>query len=82
MRKRKFDLGGLAVATFLQAKAYGTPYVLMPVPVVARGQHHTIFYNSEFGHLHPSDLGRKKVSVPYLQTAGAWVRGCCGKTAR
>lgn len=76
VRERKFDLGELAVATFLQAKAYGTPYVLMPVPVVARGQHHTIFYNSELGHLHPGDLEGRKVGVrAYTQTTGAWVRG-------
>jgi 4,5-dihydroxyphthalate decarboxylase len=43
VREQKFDLGELAIVTFLQAKAYGKPYVLMPAVVVARGQHHTIF---------------------------------------
>ena len=76
VRERKFDLGELAVATFLQAKACGTPYVLMPAPVVARGQHHTIFYNSERGQLNPGDLEGSKVGVrAYSQTTGAWVRG-------
>jgi 4,5-dihydroxyphthalate decarboxylase len=76
VREQKFDLGELAIVTFLQAKAYGKPYVLMPAVVVARGQHHTILYNSERGHLNPGDLNGCKVGVrAYTQTTGAWVRG-------
>jgi 4,5-dihydroxyphthalate decarboxylase len=76
VREQKFDLGELAIVTFLQAKAYGKPYVLMPAVVVARGQHHTIFFNPERGHLNPSDLNGRKVGVrAYTQTTGAWVRG-------
>ncbi len=76
VREQKFDLGELAIVTFLQAKAYGKPYVLMPAVVVARGQHHTIFYNPERGHLNPGDLNGRKVGVrAYTQTTGAWVRG-------
>jgi 4,5-dihydroxyphthalate decarboxylase len=76
VREQKFDLGELAIVTFLQAKAYGKPYILMPAVVVARGQHHTIFYNPERGHLHPGDLTGRKVGVrAYTQTTGAWVRG-------
>ena len=64
------------MVTFLQAKAYGKPYVLMPAVVVARGQHHTIFYNPERGPLSPGDLNGRKVGVrAYTQTTGAWVRG-------
>jgi 4,5-dihydroxyphthalate decarboxylase len=76
VRDQKFDLGELAIVTFLQAKAYGKPYVLMPAVVVARGQHHAIFYNPERGHLNPGDLDGRKVGVrAYTQTTGAWVRG-------
>ena len=76
VREQKFDLGELAMVTFLQAKAYGKPYVLMPAVVVARGQHHTIFYNPERGPLSPGDLNGRKVGVrAYTQTTGAWVRG-------
>jgi 4,5-dihydroxyphthalate decarboxylase len=76
VREQKFDLGELAIVTFLQAKAYGKPYVLMPAVVVARGQHHTIFFNPERGHLNPGDLNGRKVGVrAYTQTTGAWVRG-------
>jgi 4,5-dihydroxyphthalate decarboxylase len=76
VREQKFDLGELAIVTFLQAKAYGKPYVLMPAVVVARGQHHTIFFNPERGHLDLGDLNGRKVGVrAYTQTTGAWVRG-------
>jgi 4,5-dihydroxyphthalate decarboxylase len=76
VRAQKYDLSELAIVTFLQAKAYGKPYVLIPAVVVARGQHHTIFYNPERGHLNPRDLEGRKVGVrAYTQTTGAWVRG-------
>jgi len=76
VREQKFDLGELAIVTFLQAKVYGKPYVLMPAVVVARGQHHTIFYNPERGDLNPADLNGRKVGVrAYTQTTGTWVRG-------
>jgi len=76
VREQKFDLGELAMVTFLQAKAHGKPYVLMPAVIVARGQHHTIFFNPQRGHLNPSDLNGRKVGVrAYTQTTGAWVRG-------
>ena len=76
MREQKFDLGELAIVTFLQAQAYGKPYVLMPAVAVARGQHHTIFFNPERGRLNPGDLNGRRVGVrAYTQTTGTWVRG-------
>jgi len=76
VRDQKFDLGELAIVTFLQAKAFGKPYVLMPAVAVARGQHHTIFFNPERGHLNPGDLNGRRVGVrAYTQTTGTWVRG-------
>jgi 4,5-dihydroxyphthalate decarboxylase len=76
VRDAKFDLAELAIVTFLQAKLYGKPYVLIPATVVGRGQLHTIAYNPERGHLGPSDLNGKTLGVrAYTQTTGAWVRG-------
>ncbi len=76
VREQKFDLAEIAIVTFLQAKAYGKPYILMPAVIVERGQHHTIFYNPERGHLNPGDLNGRKVGVrAYTQTTGVWVRG-------
>src|SRR5262245_6676301 len=76
VREQKFDVAELAIVTFLQAKAYGKPYILLPAVVVGRGQHHTIAYNPERGPLKPSDLNGKRVGVrAYTQTTGVWVRG-------
>jgi 4,5-dihydroxyphthalate decarboxylase len=76
VREAKYDLAELAIVTYLQAKSFGKPYVLMPIVVVSRGQHHTIAYNAERGTLKPSDLPGKRVGVrAYTVTTGAWVRG-------
>lgn len=76
VREAKFDLGELAIVTYLQAKTYGKPYVLIPATVLGRGQHHTIAYNPERGPLTASQLAGKRVGVrAYTQTTGAWVRG-------
>jgi 4,5-dihydroxyphthalate decarboxylase len=76
VRDHTFDVGELAIVTYLQARAYGTPYVLMPVVVVGRGQHHTIVYNPVRGDLAPADLEGRRVGVrAYTQTTGTWIRG-------
>jgi 4,5-dihydroxyphthalate decarboxylase len=76
VREARFDLGELAIVTFLQAKAYGKPYILMPAPVVARSQHHTLAYHPERGELTPGGLAGKRVGVrAYSVTTGVWVRG-------
>jgi 4,5-dihydroxyphthalate decarboxylase len=76
VRDAKYDVAELAIVTYLQAKAYGKPYVLLPAVIVSRGQHHTIGYNPERGALKPSDLNGKRVGVrAYTVTTGTWVRG-------
>jgi len=76
VREAKYDLGELAIGTYLQAKAYNKQYVLLPLCVMGRGQHHTIAYNPERGTLRPSDLNGRRVGVrAYTQTTGAWLRG-------
>jgi 4,5-dihydroxyphthalate decarboxylase len=76
VRELKFDVAELAIVTYLQAKVYGKPYVLIPAVVVGRGQHHTIVYNPQRGHIAPSDLKGLRVGLrAYTQTTGAWIRG-------
>jgi len=76
LREGAFDAGELAINTFLQAKAYGKPWVMLPTPVVGRFQHHCIGFNKEFGHMNPKDIEGRKVGVrTYAQTTGLWVRG-------
>jgi 4,5-dihydroxyphthalate decarboxylase len=80
VRESRFDLGELAVVTYLQAKAYGKPYVLIPATVLGRGQLQMVGYNAERGALRPQDLAGKRVGVrAYTQTTGAWVRGILGE---
>jgi 4,5-dihydroxyphthalate decarboxylase len=76
VREAKYDLGELAIITYLQAKAAGKPYVLLPIPVMGRGQHHTLVYNSERAQVTPAGLSGRRVGVrAYTVTTGAWVRG-------
>ncbi|MDI9857088.1 phosphate ABC transporter substrate-binding protein [Comamonas sp. 17RB] len=76
VRESKFDAGELAIVTYLQAKAYGKPYVLLPAPVSGRFQHHCAGFNLDFGHLNPRDIEGKQVGVrTYAQTTGLWIRG-------
>src|SRR5215469_10751668 len=76
VRDARYDVAELAIVTYLQAKAYGKPYVLLPAVIVSRGQHHTIAYNPQRGALKPSGLEGKRVGVrAYTVTTGTWVRG-------
>lgn len=76
IRDNAFDAGELAIATYLQARAYDKPYVVLPVPVSGRFQHHCIGFNVEHGLLQPKDIEGRKVGVrTYAQTTGLWVRG-------
>ena len=76
VRESAFDAGELAIVTYLQAKAYGKPFVLLPVPISGRFQHHCAGFNIDFGHLDPKDIEGKRVGVrSYAQTTGLWIRG-------
>lgn len=76
VREGRFDWGELAIVTFLQAKLYGKPLVLMPAVIGGRFQHQCIAYNVNNGVLAPADLNGKRIGVrSYTQTTGAWVRG-------
>lgn len=76
VRDNTFDAGELALVTYLQAKAFGKPYVLLPAPISGRFQHHCIGFSVEHGDLKPKDIEGKQVGVrTYAQTTGLWVRG-------
>ena len=49
VRELRFDISELAIATFLQAKAYGKPLVLIPATIMGRFQHGTILYSAARG---------------------------------
>lgn len=76
LREEQFDAGELPIITYLQAKAYGKPWTLLPLPISGRFQHHCAGYNSAFGELRPKDIEGKRVGVrTYSQTTGLWIRG-------
>jgi 4,5-dihydroxyphthalate decarboxylase len=76
MVEGRFDAGELALVTFLQAKAYGKPLVLLPAVIVGKFRHDAIAYNAKRGDLTPADLRGRRVGVrSYSQTTGVWVRG-------
>jgi len=76
VRENAFDAGELALVTYLQARAWRKPYVLLPFPISGRFQHHCIGFSREFGQLNPKDIEGRTVGVrTYSQTTGVWVRG-------
>ena len=75
VREEAYDVAELAIVTFLQARAAGKPYALLPATLMGRGQLHTLFMN-EKKPLRPQDLAGKMVGVrSYTVTTGVWVRG-------
>jgi 4,5-dihydroxyphthalate decarboxylase len=76
VRELKFDVSEMAIATYIQAKAYGKPITLLPATIMGRFQHGTMLYNAARGTLTPADLPGKRVGVrAYSQTTVTWVRG-------
>ena len=63
VRQEKFDVSEMAIATYLQAKAYGKPLTLLPATMMGRFQHGTMFYNSERGTVTPRNLPGRRVGV-------------------
>ncbi len=80
VRQEKFDVSEMALATYLQAKAYGKPLTLLPATMMGRFQHGTMFYNSERGTVTPEALPGRRVGVrAFSQTTGVWLRGILWK---
>jgi 4,5-dihydroxyphthalate decarboxylase len=76
VRELEFDVAELAIVTFLMAKAYGKPLVLVPTVVVGRFQHPFLVYNAERGRLEPGELAGRRVGIrSYSVTTVTWVRG-------
>ncbi len=75
VRELKFDVSEMAIATFVQAKAYGKPLVLLPATMMGRFQQGTILCRAA-NPITPADLAGKRVGVrSYSQTTAVWVRG-------
>src|SRR5712672_1397619 len=76
VREQAFDVAEMAIVTFLMARSFGKPMVLLPNVVVARFQHGYALYNARRGTLNPSELNGKRVGIrSFTTTTGAWLRG-------
>jgi 4,5-dihydroxyphthalate decarboxylase len=76
VREQAFDVAEMAIVTYLMAKSFGKPMVLLPNVVLARFQHAYALYNTKQGELKPVDLNGKRVGIrSFTTTTGAWLRG-------
>src|SRR5687768_1783895 len=76
VREAAFDVSEMAIVTFLMAKSFGKPMVLLPDVVLARFQHGHALYSAKAGKLAPRDLNGKRVGIrSFTTTTGAWLRG-------
>lgn len=83
VRELRFDVSELAIATFLQAKAYGKPLVLLPVVMAARFQEAALLCRTDSEIRGPADLVGRRVGVrAYSQTTGMWLRGILAESYR
>ncbi len=76
VRDARFDVCEMAIATALQARAYGKPLVLLPVTMAARFQEAALLCRTKSAITGPAGLAGLRVGVrAYSQTTGMWLRG-------
>ena len=74
VRDVEFDVCELAPSTYIIARAYGAPFVALPLFVVRRFHHGGLLVRPDAGIHSPKDLEGKKVGVrAYSVTTGAWI---------
>jgi len=75
VRDVEFDVCEIAPTTYIIARAYGAPFVALPIFVVRRFHHSGLLVNPAAGIRTPKDLEGKKVGVrAYSVTTGVWNR--------
>jgi 4,5-dihydroxyphthalate decarboxylase len=75
VRDVEFDVCEIAPTTYIIARAYGAPFVALPIFVVRRFHHSGLLVRPEAGIKTPKDLEGKKVGVrAYSVTTGVWTR--------
>jgi 4,5-dihydroxyphthalate decarboxylase len=76
VREACYAVSEMAIATFLMARAWGKPLVLLPVCLAARFQEGALLCRAESDIRGPEDLRGRRVGVrAYSQTTGLWLRG-------
>lgn len=75
VRDVEFDVCEIAPTTYIIARAYGAPFVALPIFVVRRFHHGGLLVRPDAGIRTPKDLEGKKVGVrAYSVTTGVWTR--------
>ena len=73
VRDLEFDVAEISIVTFLLAKAFGKPYVLLPAVMFGRFQHPYLVTTSS---IKPKELEGKRVAIRSSSvTTAAWIRG-------
>lgn len=76
MRELAFDVAEVSIITFLQGKAAGKPYALLPYVVNGKFHHDSLLVSTSAGIETPKDLEGKRIGMRmYSQTTPSWVRG-------
>ena len=76
VRHVEFDVCELAPTTYIIARAYGAPFVALPIFVQRRFHHAGLLVRPDAGIRTAKDLEGKKVGVrAYSVTTGVWTRG-------
>ena len=76
VRQLEFDVCELAPTTYIIARAYGYPFVALPIFVLRRFHHSGMLVRPDAGIKSPKELEGHKVGVrAYSVTTGAWTRG-------
>ena len=77
VREQKFDVSEMAIGTFLQAKAYGKPLVLLPATIMGRFQHgtHALQRRARHAHARPTSPASASACAPTARPPAIWLRG-------
>ena len=75
VRDVEFDVCELAPTTYVIARAYGSPFVALPIFLARRFHHAGLLLHPDAGIKQPRDLEGTKVGVrAYSVTTGVWTR--------
>lgn len=75
VRQVEFDVCELAPTTYIIARAYGAPFVALPIFVLRRFHHAGLLVRPDAGIKTPKDLEGRKIGVrAYSVTTGVWTR--------